>query len=72
MGDGQHSVLHGLAGGQQHFDLFAHSLAHQGVTHGALVADLAVEGISFGAAHDIVFLGFVLAGLADGEDEENC
>ena len=34
--------------------------------HGALVADLAVEGVSLGAAHDIVFLGLVLAGLADG------
>ena len=37
------------------------------MAHGALIADLAVEGVSFGAAHDIVFLGFVLAGLADGD-----
>ena len=34
MGDGQHGVHHGLAGGQQHFGLIAHSLAHQGVAYG--------------------------------------
>ena len=61
MGDGQHFVLDGLAGGQQDFSLLAHGLAQQSVAHGALVADLAVDGVSLGAANDIVLLGLIIA-----------
>ena len=67
MGNGQHGVLHGVAGGQQHFGLVAHSLAQQSVAHGAFVADLAVQGVGFGAAHNVVLLVLVLAGHEDGD-----
>ena len=56
-----------MAGGQQHFGLGAHSAAQQRVAHGALVADLAVQGVGLGAAHDVVFFGLILAGHLDGD-----
>ena len=66
MGDGQHFVLDGLAGGQQDLSFLAHGLAQQSVAHGALVADLAVDGVSLGAANDIVLLGLIIADHLDG------
>ena len=66
MGDGQHFVLDGLAGGQQDLSLLAHGLAQQSVAHRALVADLAVDGVSLGTANDIVLLGLIIADHLDG------
>src|SRR5699024_5088877 len=66
VGDSQHLVDHGVAGGQQDLGLIAHGLAQQGVAHGALVADLALEGVGLGAAHDVVFLGVLVLHL-DGD-----
>ena len=46
--------------------LLAHGLAQQSVAHGALIADLAVEGVRLGAAHDVVLLGVLVLHL-DGD-----
>ena len=37
------------------------------MAHGALVADLAVQGVSLGAAHDVVLLDLVLTLHLDGD-----
>ena len=67
VGDAQHLVVDGMAGGQQDFGGVADSLLQQGVAHGALVADLAVQGVSLGAAHDVVLLDLVLTLHLDGD-----
>ena len=36
------------------------------MAHGALVADLAVDGVSLGAANNVVLLGLIIAGHFDG------
>ena len=67
MGDAQHLVVDGMAGGQQDFGGVADSLLQQGVAHGALVADLAVQGVGLGTAHDVVLLDLVLTLHLDGD-----